>query len=72
MKSQANVMKIKIKRLPSGYYHIRGEGVCNWAQVERWPCTIEELEIGNFMRCEEFIDSVMELSSAPKEENSNE
>jgi hypothetical protein len=25
---------IQIKLLPSGYYHARGEGPCNWAQ---WP-----------------------------------
>ena len=25
-------MKIEIRRLPSGYYHIRGEGPCNWSQ----------------------------------------
>ena len=30
-------MDIKIKRLPSGYYHLRGTGPCNWAQPV--PCT---------------------------------
>ena len=28
-------MKITIRRLDSGYYHIRGEGPCNWSQP---PC----------------------------------
>ena len=55
-------MEIQIKKLPSGYYHIRGHGLCNWAQVEKWPCTIEELKLGNFQGGKDFIESVMKLS----------
>jgi hypothetical protein len=32
-------MKITYKRLPSGYWHIRGRGPCNWAQPPHWPCS---------------------------------
>jgi hypothetical protein len=55
-------MQIKVKKLPSGYYHIRGIGPCNWAQVQQWPCTLYELRMGNFQGGEDFIESVMKLS----------
>lgn len=29
---------ITIKKLDSGFYHIKGDGVCNWAQPPYWPC----------------------------------
>ena len=31
-------MSITVKKLYSGYYHIRGIGPCNWAQPPIWPC----------------------------------
>jgi hypothetical protein len=31
-------MDLSIVRLPSGYYHIRGKGPCNWTQPPHWPC----------------------------------
>ena len=31
-------MEITVKRFPTGYYHISGEGVCDWSQPPRWPC----------------------------------
>jgi hypothetical protein len=30
-------MTLEIKRLSSGYWHIRGAGPCNWAQPPIWP-----------------------------------
>ena len=40
---------IRIKRLTSGWYHIRDTGPCEWAQVQQWPeCTEEELESAYF------------------------
>lgn len=30
-------MDITIERVDSGYYHIRGEGPCNWWQGPNWP-----------------------------------
>lgn len=41
-------MRISIKQLPSGYFKITGEGVCNWAQVSCWPCASRELTSGMF------------------------
>ncbi len=28
---------VSIRRLESGYWHIRGRGPCNWAQPQFWP-----------------------------------
>ena len=40
---------IRIKRLTSGWYYLRGAGPCQWAQVQQWPgCTEEELESAYF------------------------
>lgn len=37
-------MTITVTRLASGYWHIRGDGPCNWAQPATWPvATVEEL-----------------------------
>jgi len=33
-----------VHRLPSGYYHIRGVGLCNWTQPSQWPCEAGEIE----------------------------
>lgn len=36
---------IKVKRLPSGYYHVRlyPGGPCEWAQPPLWPCDEDTL-----------------------------
>ncbi len=34
---------ITVKRLESGYWHIRGVGPCNWSQPPHWPCTQQAL-----------------------------
>lgn len=39
---------VTVKRLDSGYFHLRGTGPCNWAQPIAWPCSDEELEEGFF------------------------
>jgi hypothetical protein len=39
---------VTVTRLPSGYFHLRGVGPCNWAQPEHWPCSEEELEAAFF------------------------
>ena len=57
-------MQIKIKRLPTGYFHIRGEGPGNWAQVKNWPCTEDELAAGNFQGNEDFLNSVIKIMAA--------
>ena len=56
-------MKITIEKLPSGYYHIRGEGPCNWAQVENLPCSKDDLMAGNFQGGDEFINHALEVIS---------
>lgn len=49
-------MLIEVKQLPSGWWHVRGRGPCNWSQPMHWPCDEETLR-----RCahpeasEEFI-----------------
>lgn len=52
-------MEIIIKRLPSGYYHIRGEGPCNWAQVQTLPCSEKDLIAWSFQVNDDFISSAM-------------
>ncbi len=38
-----------VKRLESGYWHLRGDGPCNWAQPRDWPCASEtDLEASFF------------------------
>lgn len=37
-----------VKRLDSGYYHIRGVGPCNWSQPPVWPCSEEMLRAHAF------------------------
>lgn len=41
-------MKLEVKQLSSGYWHIRGEGPCNFAQVAAWPCGADVLEASFF------------------------
>jgi hypothetical protein len=39
---------VTVKQLESGYFHLRGVGLCNWAQPPRWPLPPEELEAAFF------------------------
>ena len=56
-------MEITIKRLPSGYYHIRGKGMCNWAQPAQLPCTEDVLRASAFPEAsEEFIREAAKLA----------
>ena len=61
---------IRFKKLGSGYWHIRGEGVCNWCQVPSWPCTDEELEQSWFPEASmQFRNSIRQkLTKAQNEE----
>lgn len=55
-------MKIFVKRLDSGYFHIRGEGPCNWAQPPSWPCDEKTLRAHTFGEaCEEFVSDALSL-----------
>jgi hypothetical protein len=45
--------RITLKRLPSGYWHIRGSGPCEWAQPPFWPCNRRVLEASFFPEASE-------------------
>lgn len=52
--------EISVKRLESGYWHIRGQGPCNWAQPPRWPCSADTLREHAFSEASEgFIRSAL-------------
>ena len=62
-------MEIKIKRLPSGYYHIRGNGACNWAQPAKFPCAEDELRASAFPEAsEEFIRAALAAAQSAETE----
>ena len=55
-------MKITVRKLSSGWWHIRGEGPCNWAQPPCWPCTAETLRAHAFPEASErFIQQALEM-----------
>ena len=62
-------MTIELKRLPSGYTHLRGNGPCNWAQVPRWPCGERDLLDGAFPEAsKEFLRECAKLLQQEIEE----
>lgn len=51
---------ITVKRLPSGYWHIHGDGPCEWSQPPFWPCSEEMLREHAFPEASEaFIRSAL-------------
>lgn len=53
--------EITITKLSSGYYLIKGNGPCEWAQIEKWPCSENEFREGCFKEAsEEFIKSALD------------
>lgn len=53
-------MNLLIKKLDSGYYHIRGGGPCEWAQPPCWPCDEATLRTHAFPQASEaFIREAM-------------
>jgi len=53
-------MRIEVRRLPSGYYHVRGRGPCNWSQPPVWPCSDETLRLHAFPQASEaFIQTAL-------------
>lgn len=61
---------ISIKQLPTGYWHIRGHGGCNWTQPPRWPCDEATIRASAFPEASEsFLREVVRLAeSAPTSE----
>lgn len=55
--------EIVVKRLSTGYYHVRGQGPCEWAQPERWPATEDEIRSSAFPEAsEEFLLAAIRLA----------
>ena len=51
---------ITAKRLPSGYWLVRGNGPCEWAQPPTWPCSEQVLREHAFPEASErFIRDAM-------------
>lgn len=44
---------IKITKLSTGYYHVRGVGPCNWAQVPHWPADEQTIRAHAFPEASE-------------------
>ena len=59
-------MKITAERLSTGWWHIRGQGPCNWAQPPTWPCDEATLREHAFPEASEsFIREVMGQAGEP-------
>jgi len=57
-----------VRKLSSGYYHIRGVGVCNWAQPSHWPCHEDTLRASAFPEAsEDFLRAVQRTANAMME-----
>lgn len=60
MTDQSEHQKISVRRLSSGFSHIRGRGPCNWAQPPCYPCAEAVLREHAFPAAsEEFIQTVL-------------
>jgi len=56
-------MTIGIKQLSSGYWLLRGQGPCEWAQPPRWPCDEKTLRNHAFPETsEDFIQECLRLA----------
>ena len=54
-------MNIEIRRLESGYWHIRGEGPCNWAQLRCSPSELHSETIAAGVRRDAFPEASEEF-----------
>lgn len=64
-------MEITVKRFPTGYYHISGEGVCDWSQPPRWPC--DEATLRDYAcpeASETFIACAIERAAEDRQDES--
>ena len=54
--------QITVKQL-RGYYHVRGNGPCNWSQPPLWPCSLEMLREYAFPQASEtFLRAAAEAA----------
>ena len=59
---------LEIRRLDSGYWHIRGNGPCEWAQPPTWPCDEATLRAHAFPESSEtFIRAALRASETAGE-----
>ena len=59
-----------VRKLDTGYYHIRGLGICNWAQPPHWPCHEDTLRASAFPEAsEDFLRSVVRAANVMLEAN---
>jgi hypothetical protein len=57
--------EITVRQLESGWWHVRGEGPCNWAQPPYWPCDEETLREHAFPEAaESFIQAALRATGA--------
>ena len=65
---KGGIMEITVKSFRTGYYHISGEGVCDWSQPPRWPCDEATLR---YYACPEasetFIACAMERAAEDRQ-----
>lgn len=54
---------MRAKELGTGYWHIRGQGPCDWTQPPYWPCSEEMIREHAFCQAGEmFLEEVIALS----------
>jgi hypothetical protein len=53
-----------IRPLDSGYWHIRGEGPCNWAQPPTWPCDPKVLDEHFFVQAGDRFRAAVHAANA--------
>lgn len=62
------LMTISVRRLTSGFWLIRGDGPCEWAQPPTWPCDEQTLRSHMFPEASEFfVTACMELAAKEAE-----
>lgn len=60
--------ELSIKRLSSGYFHVRGRGPCEWGQYETWPPTNSDINDGTFvLASDRFRAAVREAAERAEE-----
>jgi hypothetical protein len=55
---------MKMDKLDSGFWYIRGDGPCEWAQPPTWPCDEKTLREHTFSEAsEKFIKECLNVVS---------
>jgi hypothetical protein len=62
--------KLDIRRLSSGWWHIRADGPCNWTQVPTWPCDEKTIrECSHPEAAEQFLRRVIRSAEIVQEDS---